>query len=593
MTSGHPALRPKESALSDPYRPLEEYGAIGDGRTAALISAQGSVDWLCLPRFDSPSVFAALLDAKRGGGWILRPRTPLASRAEYLPGTNILVTTYGDESPRARVTDFMPPGAPRPALLRKMEALGGPVTFECQFAPRPDYARRQPDLSATSAGVIGEGLSLAISDPIAPSRLSAETAVYQTDVAPDRPVWLGLTAGQEPPDLRPAEDWLRQTAGFWREKVGRLEYGGPYQADVTRSALALHLLIHAPTGAPLAAATASVPERIGGAANWDYRYSWLRDSSYMLSALVHLGSLEEAGRYLRWLADVCPEGQRLPAMFDLDGRREIPEFTLDHFEGYRGSRPVRIGNAASTQHQLDVFGALVELAWDFQRRGGEIEAAVWRFLSGQVDWVLMHWRQPDSGIWEPRIPPQHHVYSKVMAWVALDRGSAMARQRRDTAADRWQASAEEVRADIEAHGWDESLHAYPMFYGGDSLDAALIRMAALGYAAPDEPRTAATLAAIRRSLVEEPHVFRYRSPDGSRPEGSFLLLSFWLVQALALAGEREEAGRIFKELRGMQSPLGLYAEMVEPASGQLVGNFPQGFTHLGVIEGALALDDRT
>lgn len=304
MTSGHPALRPKESALSDPYRPLEEYGAIGDGRTAALISAQGSVDWLCLPRFDSPSVFAALLDAKRGGSWILRPRTPLASRAEYLPGTNILVTTYGDESPRARVTDFMPPGAPRPALLRKMEALGGPVTFECQFAPRPDYARRQPDLSATSAGVIGEGLSLAISDPIAPSRLSAETAVYQTDVAPDRPVWLGLTAGQEPPDLRPAEDWLRQTAGFWREKVGRLEYGGPYQADVTRSALALHLLIHAPTGAPLAAATASVPERIGGAANWDYRYSWLRDSSYMLSALVHLGSLEEAGRYLRWLADV-------------------------------------------------------------------------------------------------------------------------------------------------------------------------------------------------------------------------------------------------------------------------------------------------
>lgn len=593
MTSGRPDPRSEEIAVSEAYRPLEEYGAVGDGRTAALISRQGSVDWLCLPRFDSPSVFAALLDAERGGSWILRPRTPLASRTEYLSGTNVLVTTYGDESPRARVTDFMPPSAHRPTLLRKVEALGEPVPFECQFAPRPDYARRPPNLRATSTGVCGEGLTLAISEPIAPARLTSESAVYQVEISPDRAVWFGLGSGEEPPDLRSGEDLLERTAAFWRMKVSHLEYEGPHRADVIRSALALHLLIHAPTGAPLAAATASVPERIGGPANWDYRYAWARDSSYMLAALVHLGSLEETGRYLRWLADVCPGGQPLPVMFDLDGRRTIPEFTLDHLEGYRGSRPVRIGNGASTQHQLDKFGAVVELAWDFQRRGGEFEAAVWRFLSDQVDWVLAHWREPDSGIWEPRTPLRHHVYSKIMAWVALARGSEMARQRRDPAAERWRAGAEEVRADVEARGWDGTLRAYPMFYGGTSLDAALIRIAAIGYSAADAPRAKETLAAIRRSLVEGPYVFRYRLPDGGRPEGAFLLLSFWLVQALALAGEKAEAQRIFEKLRRLQSPLGLYAEMVEPASGELVGNFPQGFSHLGVIEGALALGDGT
>lgn len=591
MRPGRPGPRPNEASVSEAYHPLEDYGAVGDGRTAALISRQGSVDWLCLPRFDSPSILAALLDAGRGGAWVLRPATSLEAHSEYVSGTNVLVTTYGGKAPRARVTNFMPSGTPRPALLRKAEALGEPLPFVCRFEPRPDYARRGPNLSAAAGGVAGEGAALAISTPVAPAQLTSESALYQVQISPDRAVWFGLGAGQDPPDLRSGEDLLQGTIAFWRKKIGHLEYEGPHQAEVIRSALALHLLIHTATGAPLAAATASVPERIGGAANWDYRYAWARDSSYMLAALVHLGSLDETGRYLRWLAEVCPEGQPLPVMFDLDGRREIPEFTLDHFEGYRGSRPVRIGNGASTQHQLDKFGAVVELAWDFQRRGGEFDSPVWRFLAGQVDWVLAHWREPDSGIWEPRIPLQHHVYSKIMAWVALARGSDMAGKRRDPAAERWRAGADEVRAEVEARGWDETLRAYPMFYGGTSLDAALIRIAALGYAPADAPRVKATLAAIQRSLVEGPYVFRYRLPDGGRPEGAFLLLSFWLVQALALAGAKSEARAIFEELLRLQSPLGLYAEMVEPASGDLVGNFPQGFSHLGVIEGALALGE--
>lgn len=580
------------SLMPDSYRPLEDYGVVGDGRTAALIARDGSVDWLCLPRFDSASVFAALLDAQRGGAWTLRPAIPFTSRAEYVPETNVLVTTYEDGESVVRLTDFMPPSAPSPVLLRKLEAVSGMTTFVCRFIPRPDYARRSPDLRATPTGVAGPGYSLALDAPISESQISPEDARYFIRLSPGRPAWLALTGGENPPDLRQAQHLLTTTIDFWRAKVRGLQYLGPYQADVIRSALALHLLIHAPTGAPLAAATTSLPQWVGGEGNWDYRYSWVRDSCYMLGALLGLGSMQETQRYLEWLTEVCPTGQPLAVMFDLDGRRVIPEFTLENLDGYQGSRPVRIGNGASTQHQLDIFGAFVELVWRYWRGGGEIEPTVWRLLTEQVGWVSGHWREPDSGIWEPRTAPEHHVYSKVMAWVALARGSEVARQQDGELARRWLAEAELIRADIEAKGWNEAQRGYSMYYGGPSLDAALLRIPALGFAEGHAPRAKATLTAIRRSMAEGPYVFRHLLPDGRRgPDASFVMLGFWLVQALALAGEHDEATQLFEELRQVQTPLGLYSEMYDPVAARLVGNFPQGFSHKGLIEAALALSE--
>lgn len=576
--------------MPDRYRPLEDYGVVGDGRTAALIAPDGSVDWLCLPRFDSAAMFAALLDTQRGGAWALHPAVPFVSRAEYVPETNVLVTTYEADESVVRLTDFMPPSAPTPVLLRKLEAVSGTTTFVCRFTPRPDYARHSPDLQAMPTGVAGHGHSLVLDAPIIESQVSPEDARYLIRVSPDRPVWLALTDDEGPPDLRQAHQLLTRTIDFWRAKVRALHYTGPYQADVIRSALALHLLIHTPTGAPLAAATTSLPQWVGGEGNWDYRYSWVRDSCYMLGALLRLGSMQETQRYLEWLAEVSPPGQPLAVMFDLDGRRVIPEFTLDHLDGYQGSRPVRVGNGASTQHQLDIFGAFVELVWRYWRGGGEVKPAVWRLLAEQIGWVSAHWREPDSGIWEPRTAPEHHVYSKIMAWVALARGSEIAGQPDGDSARRWLAEAELVRADIEANGWNEAQRSYSMYYGGPSLDAALLRLPALGFAEGHAARTKATVTAIRRTMAEGPHVFRHLLPDGRRgPDASFVMLGFWLVQALALAGEPDEATQLFEELRQVQSPLGLYSEMYDPVAARLVGNFPQGFSHMGLIEAALAL----
>jgi len=578
--------------MPDSYRPLEDYGVVGDGRTAALIARDGSVDWLCLPRFDSASVFAALLDAQRGGAWTLRPATPFTSRAEYVPETNVLVTTFEDGASVVRLTDFMPPSAPSPVLLRKLEAVSGMATFVSRFIPRPDYARRRPELQATPTGVAGPGYWLALDAPIRESQISTKDAQHFISLSPDRTAWLALTGGEDPPDLRQAQRLLT-TIDFWREKVRALQYTGPYQADVIRSVLAIQLLIHTPSGAPLAAATTSLPQWVGGQGNWDYRYSWVRDSCYMLGALLSLGSTQETKRYLEWLTEVTPPGQPLTVMFDLDGRGVIPEFTLDHLDGYRGSRPVRIGNGASTQHQLDTFGAFVELVWRFWRSGGQIEPAVWRLLAEQVGWVEAHWREPDSGIWEPRTAPEHHVYSKVMAWVALARGSEVARQQDGGLARRWLAEADVVRADIEAKGWNEAQRGYSMYYGGPSLDAALLRIPALGFAEGHAPRAKATVEAIRRTLADGPHVFRHLLPDGRRgPDASFVMLGFWLVQALALAGEHDEATQLFEALRQVQTPLGLYSEMYDPVAARLVGNFPQGFSHMGLIEAALALAEQ-
>ncbi len=553
--------------MPDDYKPLTDYGAVGDGRTAALIARDGAVDWLCLPQFDSPSHFAALLDAERGGRWSLRPVGAFASHAEYIPDTNVLTTTFESGSAAARLTDFMPRGTRHPVLCRKIESINGAMTFECRIDPRPNYGRRR-----------------------------APVETFTVEVAPDRPAWLAYPREAAPRNLSSGQGdrLLEKTIAYWREWASRIQYDGPYRGDVTRSALALKLLIHEPTGAPMAAATTSLPEWIGGERNWDYRYSWVRDSCYMLGALVELGYLEETRRYLRWLAEVAPKRRPLPVMFDLKGRRIIPESTLDHFDGYRGSRPVRIGNAASTQHQLDIYGAALDLAWRYHRRGGKIEADVWQMLARQVNWVADHWREPDSGIWEPRISLQHHVYSKVMSWVALTRGAELGRARREESINRWLTEASAVRQDIEARGWNEALGFYPMYYGATVPDASLLRLAALGFAEPDDPRARATVRSIRRVSGGGAHIERYHLPDGMRgTEGAFFMLGFWLAQALALAGERAEAEQLFEALRRGQSPLGLYSEMIDPASGEMLGNFPQGFSHLGLIEAALALGGKS
>jgi GH15 family glucan-1,4-alpha-glucosidase len=600
--------RPSASVADDLYSPIEDYALIGDGLTAALVSRHGSIDWACFPRFDSPSVFARILDARIGGCWRIAPATAATARRRYLPDTNVLVTTFATAAGEADLIDFMPPPSCGPerlcdsAIVRVLRGQRGTVPFEMYFEPHFDYARVRPRWTVQEgrgarASTEKEALTLYTRVPLAAKETHAEGQVVVrageevpfllTYRSPAPVLWLSHV-------LESVPRLLEETSTHWRRWIGRCTYRGPYGEAVRRSALALKLLEYTPTSAIVAAPTTSLPEEIGGARNWDYRYSWLRDTAFTLYALYLLGYREDGERFLTWIMDVVHgEPSALQVLYGVGGERWLEEHELPHLEGYRGSRPVRIGNAAFNQRQLDIYGEILDCAFLLHKYGGTISNDLWAFLSAVVDHVCQVWTEPDQGIWEVRSGPQHFVYSKALCWVALDRGIKLA-TRCGLPADlaRWEAARAAVLDALLTRGYDERLGAFTQAFGSAQLDASALAMVLRKVLPAGDPRMRSTVDRVARELGVGGLLRRYLPiVDDGLPgaEGVFLLCSFWLVDCYAEMDRMEEARALFERLLAYANDVGLYAEELDPRTGHHLGNFPQGFTHVALINAATNL----
>jgi GH15 family glucan-1,4-alpha-glucosidase len=603
-----------------PYQPIENYGIIGDLHTVALVGMNGSIDWLCLPRFDSPSVFAAILDDARGGRFRIAPDCDnLRQRQYYWPETNVLVTRFLSPDGVAQITDFMPvglaeSGAGRHQLVRRVQTVRGSLRYRLECTPAFDYGRAPHTVEIGPEGAAFRSpdlvLGLRTTRPLTPQGQGVssefvlgegETAVFvlgqtETGCGCERL----LSEGE-------ADALAAKTVDYWRRWLAGCTYRGRWREMVHRSALALKLLTYAPTGAIVAAPTCSLPEGLGGERNWDYRYTWIRDAAFTLYGLLRIGFTEEAAAFMRWLEARCHEpGEDSPLqiMYGIDGRHTLTEETLDHLEGYRGSRPVRVGNGAWNQLQLDIYGELLDSVYLYNKYGSPISYELWTHLRTMVDWVCENWRRQDEGVWEVRGGRQDFVYSKLMCWVAVDRALRLA-DKRSFPADRarWLATRDEIYEEIMRRGWSPERGAFVQHFGSKSLDASNLMMPLVFYLSPSDPRNLKTLEATLRpphlgGLVSNSLVYRYNveeTKDGlSGEEGTFNICTFWLVEALTRAGsadrrQLERARVIFEEMLGYANHLGLYAEETGP-SGEALGNFPQAFTHLALISAAFNLD---
>jgi GH15 family glucan-1,4-alpha-glucosidase len=612
------------------YHPIENYGIIGNMRTAALVGLNGSIDWLCLPHFDSPSVFAAILDDRKGGRFRIAPAgEDFRHKQFYWPDTNILITRFLHNQGVGEVEDYMPVSRARPSrhglieLIRRVRVVRGRVPFRLECRPAFDYARgtHKTQLSDAGARFTASGMSLGLAAS-RPLRLDQNGVVADfTLEGGEKAVFvlqiLRSDDEQVPcPGCDEAEDLFRETATFWRRWLAKCTYTGRWREIVHRSALTLKLLSFDATGAIVAAPTCSLPEAFGGERNWDYRYTWIRDAAFTLYGLLRVGFTEEAARFRDWLKarwQDASEGGSSPTgatagplqlMYGIDGRSELTEEVLDHLEGYRGSRPVRIGNAAHGQLQLDIYGELMDAVYLHNKYVEPVGYDGWVHLRGLVDWLCENWKQPDEGIWEVRGGRRHFVYSKLMSWVAVDRALRLA-DKRSFPANRahWLKVRDEIYEEVMAKGWNQSRGAFVQAYGSDALDASNLLMPLVFFMAPNDPRMLSTIDAIRKpltagGLAADGLVYRYLStdaPDGLRSEeGTFNICSFWLVEALTRAGRTdparlEDARLLFEQMLGYANHLGLYAEQTGK-SGEALGNFPQAFTHLGLISAAFNLD---
>ncbi|HET7617752.1 MAG TPA: glycoside hydrolase family 15 protein [Vicinamibacterales bacterium] len=592
------------------YPPIADYAIIGDCRSAALISRDASIDWLCLPRFDGPSVFTALLDQQRGGRFRIAPTGPFEVTRRYVDGTNVLQTTFRTPDGAVRVTDLMPVADEETKtrelwseheILRRIEGLEGQVEVEVYYEPRLDYARTPICLRAHPQGALiaedGSRVLLMRSDiPLtieAGGRLARARPVVRTGDS----LLLAWSFTQGWPAVMPAEGAhaLRQidgTIAWWRAWSDQCTYDWEFRDIIVRSALTLKLLTYAPSGAIIAAPTTSLPEHIGGVRNWDYRYCWLRDASLTLRALLDLGYNVEGEAFLSWLLHATRLTRpKLQILYDVYGEARLPESELDHLEGYRGSRPVRVGNKAAEQVQLDVYGEVADAVHQYVIRGGRIDRATGRLLVGLGNTVTKMWRDPDEGIWEPRSGKHQHTHSKVMCWVALDRLIALHDDGHLKApVDAYRRERDEIRRVVEAHGWNASLESYTSALDMPVVDASLLRLAFCGFADPRGERMRGTRRAIDRQLTKNGLVYRYFFDDGlPGDEGAFGICSFWAVEACALSGNFEEALAWFERLLSYANDVGLFAEEIDPDTGEQLGNFPQAFTHVGLINTALTL----
>lgn len=578
------------------YPELTDYGLIGDCRTAALVSREGSIDWWCTPRFDSPSTFARLLDHDKGGHFLLRPLGPGVPTVAYEAHTNVLRTDWRCPTGRLRVHDFMPfpAGESGSNIVRVAEATSGRVTLSLELAPRPDYARTRPQIveqgrhAATWDG--DQPLTLGASVPL---DVDGGTVHAHLDLHEGEQACFMLGSLRADEGAADATDLLKRTQASWAAWSVGCPYDGPYREEVMRSVLALKLLAHEPTGAVIAAPTMSLPEDVGGVRNWDYRYAWLRDAAFAVTALHHTGHAGEAYAYMDWVARVvCEHGEDVQIMYRVDGSSDLEERTLPHLEGYRASRPVRVGNAASGQLQLDVYGEALDCLHGCRVMGMPFEERHRNAIRTLVEGVVKRWREPDHGIWEMRAKPRHFVYSKLMAWVALDRGvKAIEDGALAGPIEGWRAIREEIRRDIIA-SYDEALDSFPQAYGTPALDAANLLLPLSGFLPPEDPRVTSTVEAIERGLVADGMVYRYLGVDDGVPggEATFAVCTFWLVEALVSIGRRQDAKALFERMLDKASPLGLYAEEIDPREGTHLGNYPQALTHIGLINAALALD---
>ena len=588
----------------DGFAPIRDYAAIGDGRTVALVARDGSVDWLSTPSVDSPTVFGALLDPDRGGSWRIAPEAPFEVTRRYVPGTAVLETTFVLDGGSVRLTDVMTvpgPGlSPLREIVRTIEGLSGTVPMRSVLRPRFRYGAVPVRIEArggvpvASAGV--DALALRSFDAGSPHVTQdaiaerfvvgeGETAVLALSLAHQEPL---VFAGRAE-----VEERVERTNRTWRTWTGALHIGGRWKDAVERSAVALKLLVYAPSGAVVAAPSTSLPEVIGGERNWDYRYCWIRDAAFTLDALLQLGCSTDADAFFWWLMQASQlTHPRLQVLYGIDGDPEARERVLD-LRGYRGSAPVRIGNGAVDQVQHDVYGDLLETAWAYVRSGRPLDADIGKRLAGAADHVTSIWRLSDAGIWEVRSEPRHFTHSAMMCWVALDRAVRLAEAGAipDAHADAWRRSRSEVENFIWSECWSPDRGSLVRAAGGDDLDAALLLGAHFGFDEEGD-RLTRTIDAIQRELRRGPFVYRYTGDDGLEGrEGAFLACSFWLVEALARRGELDEAAELMDELVGVSNDVGLYAEEIDPRTGEFLGNFPQGLTHLALLEAAFAFSE--
>ncbi len=592
------------------YPAIEDHGLIGDLQTAALVSTDGTVDWMCLPRFDSPSVFASLLDSRNGGRFTLAPvGSKHVTKQMYLPNTAILVTRFLSPDGVAEVVDFMPIENPavatdRHLLIRMIRGIRGKMTLEARVEPRFDYARATHKTDVTETGAVFDGgsASLALSSTW-PVEADGDDVRARFTVKAGETGAMILESGKSPHPAtippRQLEQSFIETSEYWRDWLARGTYRGRWREAVERSAITLKLMQYAPTGGLVAAPTAGLPEQVGGERNWDYRYTWIRDASFSVFALLGLGFTDEAAGLSMWIRDrveerAGSEDSPLAIMYRVDGRSDLDEFTLDHFEGYKGSGPVRIGNGAAGQLQLDIYGEAMDSIYRFDHMTPVIAERGWNDLVAMLDWLCAHWDQPDEGIWETRGGRRPFMYGRLMSWVAFDRAIKMATERsRPADVPRWTAERNRLYRTVMDKGWNASMNAFVQYEGSDVLDASTLLMPAVGIVVPTDEKWVATMKAIDKTLVEDSLVYRYdpkASPDGLRgSEGTFSLCTGWYVDALTRSGRLEEARLTFEKMLTYGNHLGLFSEEIG-VTGEQLGNFPQAFTHLSLINAAINLD---
>jgi GH15 family glucan-1,4-alpha-glucosidase len=591
------------------FQPIENYGVIGNMRSVALVGMNGSIDFLCYPDFDSPTVFAALLDDSKGGCFQIEPQlTNVRIRQLYLPDTNILLTRFLAEEGVAELTDYMPiqkNGEQPNEIVRTASVIRGNVSFKMRCQPRFDYAR------SGHGTEISDGCALFIPDDKAHSPMALYSTVALRREAQDVASEFSLQAGStatfvlggprpegQPPEMEVVGERFLQTSRFWKKWIAKSKYKGRWREMVNRSALMLKLLISREHGSLIAAPTFSLPENIGGVRNWDYRFTWLRDATFTLYALIRLGFVEEAEAFIDWLKGRVSENAErgpLQVMYGIDGRRKLDEFALDHLCGYENSRPVRIGNAAYQQLQLDIYGEMMDAIYLANKYGDPTSHAGWQSVERMLDWLGKNWQRPDEGIWEVRGGAKEFLHSRLMCWVAFDRALRLAQKRSLSGPlEVWHRTRDEIRNDIFTNFWDDELQSFVQAKGTKDLDASALLMPMMRFISPVDPMWLSTMKAIEGRLIEDTLVRRYeveRTHVDGLPgkEGSFTACSFWYVECLARAGELERAQLLFEKLLGYANHLGLYSEELG-SDGRHLGNFPQAFTHLALISAATYLD---